>query len=152
MRFVSLFFLNQRLTNFYLHLLLGFFTCVIVENTQEHNFFKFKNPREILNLSADQHLNVESNPVALLAGIGDLKDQQSERLLISKMLSSHVVDFLWNTGSEWPGWPTQDNKSTVFNRYCRAGFTSKVKSSIRYVSKLPQVSIAKLPLRFSTKF
>ncbi|XP_048508752.1 tubulin glycylase 3A-like isoform X2 [Athalia rosae] len=59
-------------------------------------------------------------------GIGDLKDQQSERLLISKMLGSHVVDFLWNTGSEWPGWPAQDNKTTVFNRFCRAGFTSKI--------------------------
>ncbi|XP_046470709.2 tubulin glycylase 3A-like [Neodiprion pinetum] len=76
--------------------------------------------------NADQHLSVESNPVALLAGIGDLKDQQSENLLISKMLSNHVVDFLWNTGSEWPGWPAQDNKSTIFNRFCRAGFTSKV--------------------------
>ncbi|XP_053978538.1 tubulin glycylase 3A-like [Hylaeus volcanicus] len=77
------------------------------------------------NATAD-HFNVDSSPVALLAGIGDLKDQQSERQLISRMLSNHTVDFLWNTGSEWPGWPSQDNKNTIFNRYCRAGFTSKV--------------------------
>ncbi|XP_015606917.1 tubulin glycylase 3A [Cephus cinctus] len=76
--------------------------------------------------NADQHMTVDSSPVALLAGIGDLKDQQSERQLISKMLSNHTVDFLWNTGSDWPGWPTQDNKTTIFNRFCRAGFTSKV--------------------------
>ncbi|KAG7189152.1 hypothetical protein KM043_008719 [Ampulex compressa] len=76
--------------------------------------------------NAEQHLNVNSSPVALLAGIGDLKNQQSERQLMSRMLSNHTVDFLWNTGSEWPGWPAQDNKTTVFNRYCRAGFTSKV--------------------------
>lgn len=55
-----------------------------------------------------------------------MKDQQSERQLISRMLSNHPVDFLWNTGSEWPGWPSQDNKTMIFNRYCRAGFTSKV--------------------------
>lgn len=66
--------------------------------------------------------------MCLLAGIGDLKDQQSECLLISRMLTNHTVDFLWNTGSDWPGWPAQDNKTTVFNRYCRAGFTSKVLS------------------------
>lgn len=74
----------------------------------------------------DQHSNVDSSPVFLLAGIGELKDQQSQRLLISRMLANHTVDFLWNTGSDWPGWPAQDNKTTVFNRYCRAGFTSKV--------------------------
>ncbi|XP_033323437.2 tubulin glycylase 3A-like [Megalopta genalis] len=73
-----------------------------------------------------EHFTVNSSPVVLLAGIGDLKDQQSERQLISRMLSNHTVDFLWNTGSEWPGWPSQDNKTTIFNRYCRAGFTSKV--------------------------
>ncbi|XP_018338139.1 PREDICTED: tubulin monoglycylase TTLL3-like [Trachymyrmex septentrionalis] len=78
------------------------------------------------NNGGDQHFNVDSSPVLLLAGIGDLKDQQSERLLISRMLANHTVDFLWNTGSDWPGWPAQDNKTTVFNRYCRAGFTSKV--------------------------
>lgn len=61
-----------------------------------------------------------------MAGIGDLKDQQNERILISRMLTNHTVNFLWNTGSDWPGWPAQDNKTTVFNRYCRAGFTSKV--------------------------
>lgn len=83
---------------------------------------------KITIISADQHFSVDSSPVFLLAGIGDLKDQQSERLLISKMLANHTVDFLWNTGSDWPGWPTQDNKTTVFNRYCRAGFTSKVSS------------------------
>lgn len=77
-------------------------------------------------LSGDQHFSVDSSPVILLAGIGDLKDQQSERLLMSRMLTNHTVDFLWNTGSDWPGWPAQDNKTTVFNRYCRAGFTSKV--------------------------
>lgn len=74
----------------------------------------------------DQHYNADASPIVLLAGIGDLKDQQSERLLISKMLTNHTVDFLWNTGSEWPGWPAQDNKTTIFNRYYRAGFTSKV--------------------------
>lgn len=74
----------------------------------------------------DQHYNADASPIILLAGIGDLKDQQSERLLISKMLTNHTVDFLWNTGSEWPGWPAQDNKTTIFNRYYRAGFTSKV--------------------------
>ncbi|XP_011641876.1 tubulin glycylase 3A-like isoform X2 [Pogonomyrmex barbatus] len=78
------------------------------------------------NNGADQYCSVDSSPVFLLAGIGDLKDQQNERLLISKMLANHTVDFLWNTGSDWPGWPAQDNKTTVFNRYCRAGFTSKV--------------------------
>lgn len=77
-------------------------------------------------VSADQHFSVESNPVVLLAAIGDLKDHQNEYLLISRMLTNHTVDFLWNTGSDWPGWPAQDNKTTVFNRYCRAGFTSKV--------------------------
>lgn len=74
----------------------------------------------------EQHFNVDASPVVLLAGIGDLRDQQSERQLISRMLTNHTVDFLWNTGSEWPGWPAQDNKTTIFNRYCRAGFTSKV--------------------------
>ncbi|KAL0118147.1 hypothetical protein PUN28_009073 [Cardiocondyla obscurior] len=78
------------------------------------------------NNGADQHFNVDSSPVFLMTGIGDLKDQQTERLLISRMLANHTVDFLWNTGSDWPGWPAQDNKTTVFNRYCRAGFTSKV--------------------------
>ncbi|XP_076679200.1 tubulin glycylase 3A-like isoform X2 [Andrena cerasifolii] len=78
------------------------------------------------NSNADQQFNVDSSPVMLLAGIGDLKDHQSERQLISRMLTNHTADFLWNTGSEWPGWPSQDNKTTVFNRYCRAGFTSKV--------------------------
>ncbi|CAK9819534.1 Tubulin glycylase 3A [Anthophora quadrimaculata] len=76
--------------------------------------------------NADQHFTVDASPVVLLAGIGDLKDQQSERQLISRMLTNHTVDFLWNTGSEWPGWPSQENKATIFNRYCRAGFTSKV--------------------------
>ncbi|KAK2584804.1 hypothetical protein KPH14_007117 [Odynerus spinipes] len=78
------------------------------------------------NPNVEQYLNVESNPIILLRGIGDLKDQQSERQLISRMLSNHTVDFLWNTGSEWPGWPSQENKTTVFNRYYRAGFTSKI--------------------------
>lgn len=76
--------------------------------------------------TVEQYLHVESNPIILLRGIGDLKDQQSERQLISRMLSNHTVDFLWNTGSEWPGWPSQENKTTVFNRFYRAGFTSKV--------------------------
>ncbi|KAK9293902.1 hypothetical protein QLX08_011309 [Tetragonisca angustula] len=76
--------------------------------------------------NAEQHLNVDASPVVLLAGIGDLKDQQGERQLISRMLTNHTVDFLWNTGSDWPGWPAQDNKATIFNRYGRAGFTSKV--------------------------
>ncbi|OAD61024.1 Tubulin glycylase 3A [Eufriesea mexicana] len=74
----------------------------------------------------EHHFNVDASPVILLAGIGDLKDQQGERQLISRMLTNHTVDFLWNTGSEWPGWPAQENKTTIFNRYCRAGFTSKV--------------------------
>lgn len=70
--------------------------------------------------------NLEASPVALLAGIGDLKDPQSERLLISRMLADNTVDFLWNSGSEWAGWPARDNATTIFNRYCRAGFTSKI--------------------------
>ncbi|XP_011053619.1 PREDICTED: tubulin glycylase 3A-like isoform X1 [Acromyrmex echinatior] len=78
------------------------------------------------NSGGDQNFNLNSNPVLLLAGIGDLKNHQNERLLMSRMLANHTIDFLWNTGSDWPGWPTQDNKNTVFNRYCRAGFTSKV--------------------------
>lgn len=81
---------------------------------------------KMIIVAADQHFSVESSPVVLLAGIGDLKDHQNECLLISRMLTNHTVDFLWNTGSDWPGWPAQDNKTTVFNRYCRAGFTSKV--------------------------
>jgi tubulin monoglycylase TTLL3/8 len=84
--------------------------------------------KETLVLLVDPHFNVDSNPVLLLAGIGELKDEQSEYLLISRMLSNCTIDFLWNTGSDWPGWPAQDNKSTVFNRYSRAGFTSKVLS------------------------
>ena len=78
------------------------------------------------NFAGEQQTGVETNPVVLLAGIGDLKDQQSERQLISKMLSNHTVDFLWNSGSEWAGWPSQDNKTTIFNRFCRVAFTSKV--------------------------
>lgn len=84
------------------------------------------------NSAGDQHYNADASPIILLAGIGDLKDQQSERLLISKMLTNHTVDFLWNTGSEWPGWPAQDNKTTIFNRYYRAGFTSKKIDCLRW--------------------
>ncbi|XP_024874167.1 tubulin glycylase 3A-like [Temnothorax curvispinosus] len=96
------------------------------------------------NSGGDQHVGVDSSPVYLLAGIGDLKDQQSERLLISKMLTNHTVDFLWNTGSDWPGWPAQDNKTTVFNRYCRAGFTSKVGlcSSVRQMHWYYEAGVA----------
>ncbi|XP_034951479.1 tubulin glycylase 3A-like isoform X2 [Chelonus insularis] len=75
---------------------------------------------------AQQHVGVDSSPVVLLSGIGDLKDEQSQRLLMSKMLANHTVNFLWNSGSDWPGWPSQENKSTIFNRFSRAGFTSKV--------------------------
>ncbi|XP_011308134.1 tubulin glycylase 3A isoform X2 [Fopius arisanus] len=75
---------------------------------------------------AQGHVGVDTSPVVLLSGIGDLRDEQSQRLLMSKMLANHTVDFLWNSGSEWPGWPSQDNKTTIFNRYSRAGFTSKV--------------------------
>lgn len=122
-------------------------TAVVINHVQLHNYSNvyhsvfFLNTKcsiflhhnlyftsKITMISVDQHSNVDSNPVCLLAGIGDLKDQQSERLLISRMLTNHTVDFLWNTGSDWPGWPAQDNKTTVFNRYCRAGFTSKVLS------------------------
>ncbi|XP_025992569.1 tubulin glycylase 3A isoform X2 [Solenopsis invicta] len=96
------------------------------------------------NSGGDQHCSVDSSPVFLLAGIGDLKDQQSERLLISRMLANHTVDFLWNTGSDWPGWPAQDNKTTVFNRYCRAGFTSKVGlcSSVRQMHWYYEAGVA----------
>ncbi|OXU28004.1 hypothetical protein TSAR_015848 [Trichomalopsis sarcophagae] len=72
------------------------------------------------------HIGVDSHPSTLLAGIGNLNESQNERLLISKMLSNHSVDFLWNAGSEWTGWPSQDNKNTIFNRFTRANFTSKV--------------------------
>ncbi|XP_014487971.1 PREDICTED: tubulin glycylase 3A-like isoform X2 [Dinoponera quadriceps] len=96
------------------------------------------------NSAGDQHFNVDANPVVLLAGIGDLKDQQNERQLISRMLTNHTVDFLWNTGSDWPGWPAQDNKITVFNRYCRAGFTSKVGlcSSVRQMHWYYEAGVA----------
>ncbi|XP_011134876.1 tubulin glycylase 3A isoform X1 [Harpegnathos saltator] len=96
------------------------------------------------NSAADQHFNVDASPVVLLAGIGDLKDQQNERQLISRMLTNHTVDFLWNTGSDWPGWPAQDNKITVFNRYCRAGFTSKVGlcSSVRQMHWYYEAGVA----------
>ncbi|XP_063977269.1 tubulin glycylase 3A-like isoform X2 [Diachasmimorpha longicaudata] len=76
--------------------------------------------------SVQGHVGVDTSPVVLLSGIGDLRDEQSQRLLMSKMLANHTVDFLWNSGSDWPGWPSQDNKTTIFNRYSRAGFTSKV--------------------------
>jgi len=99
-----------------------FFQRKVQFSSSNLNFMSLK----ITMISGDQHFNVDSSPVCLLAGIGDLKDQQSEHLLISRMLANHTVDFLWNTGSDWPGWPAQDNKTTVFNRYCRAGFTSKV--------------------------
>ncbi|XP_015428513.1 PREDICTED: tubulin glycylase 3A-like [Dufourea novaeangliae] len=95
--------------------------CMLKRGWCEKFFRKNPNGR-----SSSEHFTVNSSPVMLLAGIGDLKDQQSERQLISRMLSNHTVDFLWNTGSDWPGWPSQDNKTTIFNRYCRAGFTSKV--------------------------
>lgn len=61
-----------------------------------------------------------------MSGIGDLNEHQNERMLISKMLGNHTVDFLWNGGSEWTGWPSRDNKTTIFNRFSRASFTSKV--------------------------
>ncbi|XP_011335358.2 tubulin glycylase 3A-like [Ooceraea biroi] len=96
------------------------------------------------NSGADQHFSVDSSPVVLLAGIGELKDQQSGYLLISRMLTNRTVDFLWNTGSDWPGWPAQDNKTTVFNRYCRAGFTSKVGlcSSVRQMHWYYEAGVA----------
>ncbi|CAL1679916.1 unnamed protein product [Lasius platythorax] len=96
------------------------------------------------NSGADQHFSVDSSPVVLMAGIGDLKDQQNERILISRMLTNHTVNFLWNTGSDWPGWPAQDNKTTVFNRYCRAGFTSKVGlcSSVRQMHWYYEAGVA----------
>ncbi|XP_012541094.2 tubulin glycylase 3A isoform X2 [Monomorium pharaonis] len=96
------------------------------------------------NSGGDLHFGVDSSPVLLLASIGDLKDQQSKRLLISRMLTNHTVDFLWNTGSDWPGWPAQDNKTTVFNRYCRAGFTSKVGlcSSVRQMHWYYEAGVA----------
>ncbi|RLU18082.1 hypothetical protein DMN91_010325 [Ooceraea biroi] len=93
------------------------------------------------NSGADQHFSVDSSPVVLLAGIGELKDQQSGYLLISRMLTNRTVDFLWNTGSDWPGWPAQDNKTTVFNRYCRAGFTSKVKLLHVLLQSIVQVGL-----------
>ncbi|XP_020290442.1 tubulin glycylase 3A-like isoform X2 [Pseudomyrmex gracilis] len=94
--------------------------------------------------TGEQHLSVDSSPVILLAGIGDLKDQQSEGLLISRMLNNYTVDFLWNCGSDWPCWPAQDNKTTVFNRYCRAGFTSKVGlcSSVRQMHWYYEAGVA----------
>ncbi|XP_012215049.2 tubulin glycylase 3A-like [Linepithema humile] len=96
------------------------------------------------NSGGDQHFSVDSSPVILLAGMGNLRDQQSERLLMSRMLTNHTVDFLWNTGSDWPGWPAQDNKTTVFNRYCRAGFTSKVGlcSSVRQMHWYYEAEVA----------
>lgn len=85
----------------------------------------------------------------LLAGIGDLKDQHNERQLISRMLTNHTVDFLWNSGSDWPGWPAQDNKITVFNRYSRAGFTSKV-SLVRSIMR--HLKFSRIPFRNFIRF
>ncbi|XP_008205605.1 tubulin glycylase 3A isoform X1 [Nasonia vitripennis] len=79
-----------------------------------------------VGFAGEQQIGVDSHPSTLLAGIGNLNERQNERLLISKMLSNHTVDFLWNAGSEWTGWPSQDNKNTIFNRFSRANFTSKV--------------------------
>lgn len=84
--------------------------------------------RIIVILLAEQYFGVDSSPVILLGGLGELKDDHSRQLLISRMLANRTVDFLWNAGTEWPGWPSQDNKTTVFNRFYRAGFTSKVSS------------------------
>ncbi|CAB0028357.1 unnamed protein product [Trichogramma brassicae] len=75
---------------------------------------------------AEQQYSPDSSPSALLSGLGNLDDRQNERLLISRMLGSHTPDLLWNSGSEWTGWPSQDNKATIFNRFTRASFTSKV--------------------------
>ncbi|KAL7299784.1 hypothetical protein TKK_0007529 [Trichogramma kaykai] len=75
---------------------------------------------------AEQQYSPDSSPSALLSGLGNLADRQNERLLISRMLGSHTPDLLWNSGSEWTGWPSQDNKATIFNRFTRASFTSKV--------------------------
>lgn len=109
-----------------LQLRIDFFTLIKkLYFTEQMHFIIYILFLKIIIVSAD-HFSVDSSPVILLAGIGDLKDEQNERLLISRMLTNHTVDFLWNTGSDWPGWPAQDNKITVFNRYCRAGFTSKV--------------------------
>ncbi|KAF7992932.1 hypothetical protein HCN44_005713 [Aphidius gifuensis] len=77
-------------------------------------------------LTNQQTMGIDTSPVILLSGVGDLKDEQSQRLLMSKMLSNYTVDLLWNSGSDWPGWPSQDNKKTIFNRFTRAAFTSKI--------------------------
>ncbi|XP_025267487.1 tubulin glycylase 3A isoform X1 [Camponotus floridanus] len=112
----------------------------------EHLYFIIYNLHfsKMIIIAVDQHFSVESSPVVLLAGIGDLKDHPNEYLLISRMLTNHTVDFLWNTGSDWPGWPGQDNKTTVFNRYCRAGFTSKVGlcSSVRQMHWYYEAGVA----------
>ncbi|CAG5096461.1 Similar to TTLL3A: Tubulin glycylase 3A (Drosophila melanogaster) [Cotesia congregata] len=90
----------------------------------DQQFDQKQQPR--IQSQTQQHAGADSSPVVLLSGIGDLKDEQSKQLLISKMLVNHTVDFLWNSGSDWSGWPSQNNKTTIFNRYSRAGFTSKV--------------------------
>ncbi|KAJ8683626.1 hypothetical protein QAD02_019418 [Eretmocerus hayati] len=77
-------------------------------------------------INGELQLSVDSSPTALLAGVGNLNDKANERVLISRMLGNHTINFLWNSGSEWTGWPSQENKSTIFNRYTRANFTSKV--------------------------
>ncbi|XP_057329211.1 tubulin glycylase 3A-like isoform X1 [Microplitis mediator] len=87
---------------------------------------QYEQQQERIQSHPQQHFGVDSSPVILLSGIGDLKDERSQQLLISKMLANYTVNFLWNSGSDWSGWPSQDNKTTIFNRYSRAGFTSKV--------------------------
>lgn len=93
---------------------------------QSQQQLQLQQQQQSQGLTNQPTMGIDTSPVILLSGVGDLKDDQSQRLLMSKMLSNYAVDLLWNSGSDWPGWPSQDNKKTIFNRYTRAAFTSKV--------------------------
>lgn len=96
------------------------------DQQQQQQHQQQSSPQSLIPLQPQQNIGVDSSSVVLLSGIGELKDEQSQRLLMSKMLANHTVDFLWNSGSDLHGCPSQENKITIFNRYSKAGFTSKV--------------------------
>ncbi|KAK0097859.1 hypothetical protein PV326_013155 [Microctonus aethiopoides] len=94
------------------------------DQQQQHQ--QQSSPQPLIPMQPQQNIGVDSSSVVLLSGIGELKDEQSQRLLMSKMLANHTVDFLWNSGSDLHGCPSQENKITIFNRYSKAAFTSKI--------------------------
>ncbi|XP_058803784.1 tubulin glycylase 3A-like [Phymastichus coffea] len=76
--------------------------------------------------AAEPQLGPDASSAALLAGLGDLGEAQNERLLVSRMLGARAPDLLWSAGADAAGWPAPDDRSTLFNRFGRAGFTSKL--------------------------